>query len=600
MGHGSEARDYSEPSYKKIEKKKWTTSQKVGAGFGIAIAAGSSTIGVLEFLEALGVDGPVIAKYVELKTLGIETSKEALDKFTKATGIKIFGAEEKQAVSEVKEAFTGLEIQGLNHVWQNGRWEYVDPNDSLVAGYWDNKEGKFELTANELRGEWKGLFVSQSLGEIEKNSKDSSDLTKTNWEKGVIKIPIPFPITDGAKIEKIKSLIDILSGKPVFIMGINQINQSKFYLPLSPETGEASYGYTAGTYANPDITVSKGSLSLMFNFYKTQQCLIPLNGFPDNPYFRGDKLDLNFTRIALGFPFLEVNNEDVITKSFLNRINPLLKNQYQILMQMYVDGNHPVDFSFDNFFQDSKGRFIYLNPTQPEIDSQVAKQKEKLQKIEEETSTIKSAEPGQLGYETEMIIKTEKAPVIEGLSLNEKTGIYLTEEGVEAGTFKDGILSLSPEFIKSLQNEAQKQGKWLITLPFTPEEAKNMKITEKNVGGKGDTVIVVNLSNNTTIYSPLEAKCLDTWGQELVDFDKNLWQAHKNLEFDLGNNNFLVIKSKDLKFFPHGENVNVGDLLAETNQDIILEFQQRGSDAVIKMGDYIVKIGGVPVFTQSK
>lgn len=49
-----------------------------------------------------------------------------------------------------KVPFTGLEIEGLNHVFQNNRWEYVDSSDGLVAGYWVEKEGRFELTGNVL------------------------------------------------------------------------------------------------------------------------------------------------------------------------------------------------------------------------------------------------------------------------------------------------------------------------------------------------------------------------------------------------------------------------------------------------------------------
>ena len=57
-----------------------------------------------------------------------------------------------------------LQIEGLELKYnvEKGVWEYHDPEDGLVAGFWNAKEERFELTASVLRVEWKGLYVKTS------------------------------------------------------------------------------------------------------------------------------------------------------------------------------------------------------------------------------------------------------------------------------------------------------------------------------------------------------------------------------------------------------------------------------------------------------
>lgn len=54
-----------------------------------------------------------------------------------------------------------LAISGLDLEWNSRkrRWEYFDPDDGLVAGYWSVEKNRFELLADEVRGEWAGLWV---------------------------------------------------------------------------------------------------------------------------------------------------------------------------------------------------------------------------------------------------------------------------------------------------------------------------------------------------------------------------------------------------------------------------------------------------------
>ena len=73
-----------------------------------------------------------------------------------------------------------MAIEGLEARWNGeiNRWEYFDPQDNCLVGYWNAEEKRFELTADELRGEWKGLYVDANDEAIEevKNALDQGTI----------------------------------------------------------------------------------------------------------------------------------------------------------------------------------------------------------------------------------------------------------------------------------------------------------------------------------------------------------------------------------------------------------------------------------------
>jgi len=79
-----------------------------------------------------------------------------------------------------------MQIEGLETRWnpQTKRWEYFDPKDGLVAGWWNSEQKRFELNSQltVLRARWKGLYekaTKERLEELDKQEKPE-------------KIPIPL------------------------------------------------------------------------------------------------------------------------------------------------------------------------------------------------------------------------------------------------------------------------------------------------------------------------------------------------------------------------------------------------------------------------
>jgi len=257
----------------------------------------------------------------------------------------------EEQVEEQQEAkeFTGLEIESLNHVWQNNRWEYVDPNDGIVAGFWNKKEGKYEHTAKVLKGEWFGLFAPKSSQDVEK-MLFQEEWTEENWQSGKIKILLPFMITKGGTIEEIETNVlnnratilavsDLPAGKTDILSPIGQ-PEGVLFGPSDPPTPSSIY-------------LIKGNVELSFLFASRQaldQFLDTVMG-PDMEIKIGDKL-------------LELTNE-TISSSKLKLLSLLLdKDKYQLLLTI---GNsktgNALNSSFKNLLTDEKGRFILMVPS---------------------------------------------------------------------------------------------------------------------------------------------------------------------------------------------------------------------------------------------
>lgn len=279
----------------------------------------------------------------------------------------IFGIEEKQPTAsptgtissvETKAPFTGLEIKGLDHIWQNNQWQYIDQKDGSKVGFWDENKEKFVLASDVLKGEWEGLFVQKTPGDIEKMLAEGGEKewTVENWKSGEIKIPIPFDITKGGKLEQIKvGFFGILTGLKATIIGVSDlpsISETIIVSPLShPDGGMVGYG---GYGAPLSDSYTRGAIGLGFVFAHQES----------QPFFGELSYD-DLEEIKIGTPLLSLKSSDVISSSLFDLIDPLLNDRYQLFLTAYrerEDEGKSLDITFNNFLADEKGRFIYTNP----------------------------------------------------------------------------------------------------------------------------------------------------------------------------------------------------------------------------------------------
>ncbi len=265
-------------------------------------------------------------------------------------------------VSQTPEApFEGLKIEGLEHVFQNGRWEYIVPDDGLVAGYWNDKEGRYEHTASVLKGEWSGLFVFKLLGDIE-NLTSKKEWTKEDWENGEIKIPIPFMITKGGVIEEMEIFKQDRTFKPTerqtTLAVSNLPDKTALLMPF------INLEHASSMLANSDsglagVNLIKDELWLTLYIGDIQA----VNDFHDIIQL---EVALGNREIKFGDQLLELNKYSVLTSPMLKAINLSFDlNKYQILLSLSKfkgSDTGGVNFTFDNLLKDEKGRFIFMIP----------------------------------------------------------------------------------------------------------------------------------------------------------------------------------------------------------------------------------------------
>jgi len=335
---------------KAIEKQKKLIAKKIAACVASGIVASTATF--IAFGEMGKLPGYVQEWYDET-----------------AMAIRgIFGIEEKQATpetqtsltieSEVETPFAGLEIKGLDHIWQNNQWEYVDQKDGSMVGFWDENKDRFVLTSDVLKGEWEGLFIPKSPGEVEKMLAEGGEKewTVENWEKGEIKIPIPFDITKGGRLEQIEAgFFGALTGLKAIIIGISDLpsnSETIIVSPLShPDGGMTRSG---GDFNDTSLSsyYARGMIELGFTF-----------AHRDSQPFFGELYSDDRKEIKIGTPLLKLSSNDIISSPLFDLIDSSLNDRYQLLLTAsQQDVGKSLDITFNNFLTDEKGRFIYTNP----------------------------------------------------------------------------------------------------------------------------------------------------------------------------------------------------------------------------------------------
>ncbi len=262
-------------------------------------------------------------------------------------------------------------------------------------------------------------------------------------------------------------------------------------------------------------------------------------------------------------------------------------------------GNKLSDFNFDNFLKDEKGRFIYINPNQNEIDAQIEEQS-----IVEKESNKEMADDRQ----KEIGLEENEAPLIEGLRFDKKDRKYFTEkdndygleEDFEVGVFINGFVGLKPEIIKFLQNESNAQEKFKVPLPINFQEANDVKVEIGFVN-----ILTITFSGTATVYSPVDGECSHGHGSsvEYGDYESLNLTSDKDRE--------LQIRSKKIDFLFNSQAVKIGDMLAKIDKEVILDLNglnkiigdisNLSNEEILEMGlDNILMLGGTPVFVLPK
>ena len=171
-----------------------------------------------------------------------------------------------------------MAIAGLDLEWngETDQWEYLDPNDDLVAGYWDIEGQRFELLADELRGEWVGLWVEADASVADRVAED--------LVRGQPSWLVNFDIVKGTG--RIKQ---------AHYMGWGEYPEALFVYDLSPgielkvpfDAQMHNYGITFvdGVYRGAMITPDYESLGVFFSMMHPDDYLRPGFSVPQGTVF---------------------------------------------------------------------------------------------------------------------------------------------------------------------------------------------------------------------------------------------------------------------------------------------------------------------------
>jgi len=223
-----------------------------------------------------------------------------------------------------------LQIEGLDLIWnsEKKRWEYVDPQDGLMAGYWNNQEKRFELTADRLRGEWQGLYVPGTLSETK------AVFQKTwNHGQGEIKLPLPLEFKKGEIVED-KGFVPLLCFR-------NIPSGTVIYAPFDGRIvrGASVLVATGEKDAIIDLIWQEEDFCHTISFKSFEDYLGPKGG-----------------QVKAGTPLVRLSDK---------LQSPLLPGwrRYQLILGS-TDANDEKAFglSLANLQRDEKGRFVYLSP----------------------------------------------------------------------------------------------------------------------------------------------------------------------------------------------------------------------------------------------
>jgi len=233
-----------------------------------------------------------------------------------------------------------MAIEGLEARWNGeiNRWEYFDPQDNCLVGYWNKEEEKFELIADELRGEWKGLYVDANDEAIEE--------VKNALDQGTVKWLIDSAIMENGG--RIKEAVYKRGGESVIYV-YNLPPGVKLKLPFNAHL--EWYGSTFFGESNRDVSVKPNFTSIIgINFTHMHPDDVPTERSFDGP--AGTILwtsSNHFIDPRIGISIKERDSGQDFSRDFLSKL------QLELSMKEDVTTYH--SFPLASLVKDEKGRF---------------------------------------------------------------------------------------------------------------------------------------------------------------------------------------------------------------------------------------------------
>ncbi len=251
---------------------------------------------------------------------------------------------EEMGIPEIAEEEV-LAISGLDLKWNNkeGRWEYLDPGDGLVAGYWNVEKNRFELLADEVRGEWVGLWVKADNSVTSEVAEDLKQ-GKHGWL-------VNFDIVEGGG--RIREVLAKFSKKPgaTWLVAYGLDPGIEFKTPF--ETLMFDYGGTfwgevfKGVVIKPD----HGSLGVCFEHMRPEDYTYSGFSVPrETVFYRSSS---NFIDPRIGMSIAERGSGDDFPKEFLESLQILIMAKQDV-------GDFDNSLSLSDLAKTPQGLFYYL------------------------------------------------------------------------------------------------------------------------------------------------------------------------------------------------------------------------------------------------
>jgi len=232
---------------------------------------------------------------------------------------------------DIKE-FGGLNIKGLDVVYRNAKWVYLDPIDNSMIGYWDNTEGQVIINSKVLKGEWEELFVGKTPEEIETYLAKVGEVewNYENWSTGKIKLPLPLEISSSIIIENEAIFM--------FFKGLPKDVETQVYCPI-PDVDSSIFPKDFNG-ENGGFALLKGDIKVDFDCSNR------------NDIITSKKETKNF---KIGYPLLKIDGNDAFEEYelFKELESKIRGSQFFISLRMPVPDNaepYSFYFTFNNVY----------------------------------------------------------------------------------------------------------------------------------------------------------------------------------------------------------------------------------------------------------
>jgi hypothetical protein len=238
-----------------------------------------------------------------------------------------------------------LSISGLDLEWNNkeGRWEYLDPDDGLVAGYWSVEKNRFELLADEIRGEWVGLWV-------EADNSVTSEVAE-DLKQGKYSWLVNFDIVGGGG--RIREVLAKLSKKPgsTWLVVYDLEPGIEFKTPFEALMFDSGGTFWGEKVKAVNIKPDHDALGIFFDDINPNDYIYSGFSVPEGTVFY--RSNLHYIDPRIGMSIAERNSGDDFPNKFLKSL--------QIIIRAKKDtGNFDNSLSLADLARNPQGLFYYL------------------------------------------------------------------------------------------------------------------------------------------------------------------------------------------------------------------------------------------------